>query len=57
MGPVALEKQIEKMKKQILEHWEELPPTFVSSSETGLGREEILNYIESVLEDMGKNEE
>ena len=57
MGPVTLEKQIEKMKKQILEHWEELPPTFVSSSETGLGREEILNYIESVLEDMGKNEE
>ena len=52
MGPVALEKQVEKMKGQILEHWEELPPTFVSSSETGLGREEILNYIESVLDSM-----
>ena len=49
-GPVALASQIDKMKAQILEHWEELPPTFVSSSETGLGREEILNYIGEVLE-------
>jgi GTP-binding protein len=40
------------MKKQILELWEELPPTFVSSSETGLGRQEILDYIESVLENI-----
>ena len=45
----ALSNQIEKMKAQILELWEELPPTFISSSETGLGREEILNYIETVL--------
>ena len=52
MGPVALETQINKMKTQILEHWEELPPTFVSSSETGLGREEILDYIESVLKSL-----
>ena len=50
MGPNALAAQIDNMKKQILEHWEELPPTFVSSSETGQGREDILNYIESVLE-------
>ena len=48
-GPKALETQINKMKAQILELWEELPPTFVSSSETGLGREEILNYIGTVL--------
>ena len=49
-GPKALEAQIEKMKAQILEFWEELPPTFISSSETGMGREEILNYIGSVQE-------
>ena len=51
-GPVALAKQVDKMKAQILELWEELPPTFISSSETGLGRDEILGYIESVLENM-----
>lgn len=56
MGPVALETQIQKMKNQILEHWEELPPTFVSSSETELGRDEILGYIESVLESLDKEQ-
>ena len=48
-GPNVLAAQIEKNKQQILEYWEELPPVFVSSSETGQGREEILDYIESVL--------
>ena len=57
MGPVALEAQVAKMKSQILEHWEELPPTFVSSSETSLGREEILDYIGSVLESLKENEQ
>jgi len=57
MGPVALETQINKMKTQILEHWEELPPTFTSSSETGLGREEILEYIGTVLDSLEENEE
>ena len=52
---MALAAQIEKMKNQILELWEELPPTFISSSETGAGREEILDYIESVLETLDKN--
>ena len=49
-GPEALAKRIEANKQQILEYWEELPPVFVSSSENGTGRDEILNYIESVLE-------
>lgn len=48
--------QIEKNKKQLLEYWEELPPVFESSSETGLGKEEILDYIGSLLEEM-KNQD
>ena len=51
-GPNALAAQIEKNKQKILEYWEELPPVFVSSSETGLGRDEILDYIEQVLKDI-----
>ena len=51
-GPNALAAQIEKNKQKILEYWEELPPIFVSSSETGLGRDEILDYIEQVLKDI-----
>jgi len=30
------------------EQWEELPPHFVTSAETGLGRDEILDYIEEI---------
>ena len=30
------------------EQWEELPPYFVTSAETGEGRDELLNYIESI---------
>ena len=56
-GPNALAAQIEKSKQQILEYWEELPPIFVSSSETGLGRDEILDYIEQVLNSIDKNDQ
>lgn len=49
LGKTALEKQIEKNKKGLLEYWEELPPIFLSSSETSLGRDEILNYIGTTL--------
>lgn len=52
LGPNAREAQIEKNRQKILEHWEDLPPVFVSSSETGLGRDEILDYIGSVLESL-----
>lgn len=49
MGPEARQKQTERIKQQILEHWEELPPVFVSSSETSLGKEAILDYIGEIL--------
>lgn len=34
------------------EQWEELPPHFISSGVTGTGREEILDYIETILESL-----
>ena len=55
LGPNALAAQIEKNKQKILELWEELPPVFVSSSENSQGREEILNYIGSVLDSMNQD--
>lgn len=35
-------------KAKLLEQWEELPPIFLTSSEKRQGREELLNYIESI---------
>ena len=43
--------QVEKDKAILLEQWEELPPMFTSSSEKKTGREEILDYIDSLLSD------
>ena len=43
-----LKKQLDDYTKKLLETWEELPPVFVTSSETKLGREELLDYIEDV---------
>ena len=49
LGPNALAAQIERDRMILSEQWEELPPMFASSSETGKGRDEILDYIETVL--------
>ena len=32
----------------LAEEWEELPPHFVTSSDTGMGRDEFLSYIEDI---------
>jgi len=32
----------------LLETWEELPPIFITSSEKGQGRDELLNYIGAI---------
>lgn len=48
-GPEVLQQQITKNKARLLEDWEELPPVFISSSVKGTGKEEILDYIGSIL--------
>lgn len=44
----ALSANIETYKRRLLEEWEELPPVFVTSSESRLGRDEVLQYINDV---------
>ena len=44
----ALQKNMAKYKKEMLKTWEELPPVFITSSESKLGKENLLNYIEEV---------
>ena len=44
-----LRRSVERYSKVLKEQWEELPPIFTSSSEKGLGREEILDFIEKCL--------
>lgn len=56
LGTNARAAQMEKNRKQLLEYWEELPPIFESSSETGAGKEEILDYIGKLLDEMNAGE-
>ena len=51
-GPNALAAQIEKDKEILSADWEELPLMFCSSSHTGMGRDEILDYIDSILKSL-----
>lgn len=44
----ALQKNMAKYKKEMLKYWEELPPVFITSSESKLGKENLLNYIDDV---------
>ena len=48
LKPNALEQHIEDYKKVLLEYWEELPPSFVTSSSKHIGKEELLKYIDSI---------
>lgn len=45
MGTEVAKKHIADYCEKLLETWEELPPVFVTSSQTGRGREELLDYI------------
>ena len=48
-GPVALAAQMEKDREILLQDWEELPEMFCTSSQTGMGRDEVLGYVENIL--------
>lgn len=48
LKPKVLERNIEAYRDQMLQFWTEMPTYFVTSSSTGLGREEVLDYIESI---------
>lgn len=39
---------VEAYKQRLLETWEELPPIFETSAQDGRGRDELLNYIDSI---------
>jgi len=46
-GPVATQRQVDKIRKQIEERIGFMPASFISSAEKGTGKEEILDFIEN----------
>ncbi|MBR1651984.1 MAG: YihA family ribosome biogenesis GTP-binding protein [Alloprevotella sp.] len=47
-GTSALRRNVQAFLRTLGEEWEELPPHFVTSSAHATGRDELLDYIESV---------
>jgi len=55
LGSSKLNKQITSYKKKLLQTWESVPTSFVTSATTGFGREELLKFIEGVNKDVADN--
>ena len=50
LKPKALERNFEIYKNKMLETWDEMPEFFITSAESDLGRDKVLNLIESINE-------
>ena len=48
LRPKSIERHIESYKNKLLDFWEEMPNYFITSSSNYLGKEALLNYIDSV---------
>ncbi|EHQ42200.1 MULTISPECIES: ribosome biogenesis GTP-binding protein YihA/YsxC [Myroides] len=56
VGKTKVPQLVADYKKQLLSGiWEEMPPYFITSSEDKTGRDEVLNYIDTINQDIFKN--
>ena len=55
LGSSKLNNQINAYKKKLSKFWEPIPTSFVTSSSTGFGREEFLEFIGRINEDVAKD--
>lgn len=52
LGPVRAKQNAAKWMNSLKEQWEELPPYFITSSEKKTGRDEVLDYIGNILNEI-----
>ena len=55
LGSSSLNKNITKYKKQLLKTWESAPTHFITSSETSMGRDDVLKFIGEVNQNVAAN--
>lgn len=48
LSETALKRNIANYEREILKKWEQMPPYFITSSSQQRGREEVLNYIDTL---------
>ncbi|MFH4967672.1 ribosome biogenesis GTP-binding protein YihA/YsxC [Gaetbulibacter sp. M240] len=54
LKPKAIERHIETYKNVLLETWETMPPYFITSATKNLGQDTVLQYIEDLNNNLGK---
>lgn len=52
LKPAIIEQNVLAYTNQLLETWEELPNYFITSATKGIGKDEVLNYIEKTNEEI-----
>ena len=52
LKPKALERNIEIYTNKMLETWEEMPKYFITSASNSEGRDEVLNYIDEISQNL-----
>ena len=52
LKPKAIESHIEAYKAILLETWEEVPNYFITSSSKNIGKDELLNYIDTINKEL-----
>lgn len=50
LGKVTVEKNIAAYREEMLKNWEALPEIFTTSSEKGIGREELLEFMDKTIQ-------
>lgn len=56
LGTMAAQKMVDDYCNELKKTWEELPPVFVTSSEKGTGRENLLDYIEKINKELANQQ-
>lgn len=48
LKPKAIERHVDDYKNQMLKFWEDMPNYFITSSSSGMGKDDVLGYIEEL---------
>ncbi|MFV8224893.1 ribosome biogenesis GTP-binding protein YihA/YsxC [Christiangramia aquimixticola] len=56
LKPKVLDENIENYKAEMLETWEEMPEYFITSATAGEGKDSVLEYIDGINQQLGKNQ-
>jgi GTP-binding protein len=46
--PLKVEAQVKAFKEELLKYWNDVPPFFITSANTKMGQEEMLEFFETV---------